>query len=58
LVFNDSILHWTRNNSTSTRFILLVDLWHPDLSDIEIAVLEELLHKLDPDTTPTNGHAA
>ncbi|HEX8500612.1 MAG TPA: aspartyl/asparaginyl beta-hydroxylase domain-containing protein [Pyrinomonadaceae bacterium] len=58
LVFNDSILHWTRNNSTKTRYILLVDMWHPDLSSIEIAVLEELLHRLDPDESTANGHPA
>lgn len=48
LVFNDSFVHEARNNSDSPRYILLVDLWHPDLTDAEVQVLEELLHILDP----------
>lgn len=48
LVFNDSFLHEARNNSESSRYIFIADIWHPDLSDAEIQVLEETLHLLDP----------
>ena len=49
LVFDDSFLHETMNNSSETRILLLVDIWHPDLTSLEISVLEEILHRLDPD---------
>ena len=52
LVFNDSFVHESSNNSESSRYNLLVDIWHPDLSDAEIQVLEEALHLLDPVPLP------
>lgn len=48
LVFDDSFSHHTINNSSTTRIILLADIWHPDLTDLEICVLEGILHRLDP----------
>jgi aspartyl/asparaginyl beta-hydroxylase (cupin superfamily) len=41
LVFDDSFLHEAANESlTEPRLVLLVDIWHPDLSEEEIKVLE------------------
>jgi aspartate beta-hydroxylase len=42
LVFDDSFSHEAWNNGTKTRFVLIVDIWHPDLSDVEISALEGL----------------
>jgi hypothetical protein len=42
LVFDDSFAHEIRNDGDRTRAVLIVDLWHPDLSPIEIQALEGL----------------
>lgn len=42
LVFDDSFEHEVWNRGSATRFILLVDFWHPDLSDVEIHVLNQI----------------
>jgi aspartyl/asparaginyl beta-hydroxylase (cupin superfamily) len=42
LVFDDSFEHEVWNRSGDTRAILIVDLWHPDLTAIEIQALEGL----------------
>lgn len=55
VVFNDSFVHESSNYSESSRYNLILDIWHPDLSAAEIQVLEELLHLLDP---PTPRHPA
>jgi len=39
LVFDDSFEHEVWNRSDSTRVVLLLDVWHPDLTEIEIAIL-------------------
>lgn len=44
IVFDDSFRHEAWNNSDSTRFVLLLDVWHPRLTTIEIQVLEEIAH--------------
>ena len=38
-VFDDSFLHSAWNRSASARYVLLADVWHPDLSDEEVALL-------------------
>ncbi|MBZ4329249.1 MULTISPECIES: aspartyl/asparaginyl beta-hydroxylase domain-containing protein [unclassified Corallococcus] len=40
LVFDESFEHEVWNDSTQTRFVLLADLWHPELTDVEIELLE------------------
>ncbi len=40
LIFDDSFEHEVWNKSGRTRFCLLVDIWHPDLSPIEIEIME------------------
>jgi aspartate beta-hydroxylase len=42
LVFDDSFEHEVWNRSDETRFILLVDFWHPDLTDAEVDVLDQV----------------
>ena len=42
LVFDDSFEHEAWNRTAEDRVVLVVDLWHPDLSSHEIAMLEGL----------------
>jgi aspartate beta-hydroxylase len=42
LVFDDSFEHEAWNRTARERTILVVDLWHPDLTSREIAALEGL----------------
>lgn len=39
LLFEDSFEHEVWNRSDSDRILLIVDFWHPDLTDVEIAAL-------------------
>ena len=39
-IFDDSFEHEVWNRSGQTRFILLLDVWHPDLTDLEVSLLE------------------
>lgn len=38
VVFDDSFLHEAENSSGKPRIVLIVDVWHPDLSDEEVNV--------------------
>ncbi len=40
LVFDDSFEHEAWNRGGYTRMILLVDIWHPSLSEVEIELLQ------------------
>ena len=42
IVFDDSFWHEVWNNSDRRRVVLILDLWHPDLSDDEVALLAGL----------------
>ncbi|MDB5093012.1 MAG: hypothetical protein JWO85_1113 [Candidatus Eremiobacteraeota bacterium] len=42
IVFDDAFVHDAWNDSDRERIVLIVDLWHPDLSDDEVALLEGL----------------
>jgi hypothetical protein len=42
LVFDDSFTHEAWNNSAQPRLVLVVDIWHPDLTDDETALLTGL----------------
>lgn len=42
LCMDTSYLHWTRNNTEKERIILLMMVWHPDLTPKERRVLEYL----------------
>lgn len=42
LLFDDSFLHEAENNSEERpRVVLIVDVWHPDLTDEEVLVIEQ-----------------
>ncbi|CDW71634.1 aspartyl asparaginyl beta-hydroxylase family protein [Stylonychia lemnae] len=48
-IFDDSFEHEVWNEGNSTRLILIIDIWHPDLSDEEIQfydVLEKESYKM------------
>lgn len=40
VVFDDFLLHEAWNHTRTDRIVLIVDLWHPDLTPWEITVLE------------------
>lgn len=42
IVFDDSFVHEAWNAGDRDRLVLIVDLWHPDLSDEEVLLLEGL----------------
>jgi hypothetical protein len=42
LVFDDCFEHHAWNRSTEDRIVVIIDLWHPDLSDEEIVLLSGL----------------
>jgi aspartyl/asparaginyl beta-hydroxylase (cupin superfamily) len=42
IVFDDSIVHEAWNAGDRDRLVLIVDVWHPDLSDEEVLLLEGL----------------
>lgn len=42
LIFDDSFIHQVWNDSDQVRKVLIWDIWHPDLSVVEIAALTEL----------------
>jgi aspartate beta-hydroxylase len=42
IVFDDSFEHEAWNRDVYDRIVLIVDLWHPDLSDDEVALLAGL----------------
>ncbi|HYZ81406.1 MAG TPA: aspartyl/asparaginyl beta-hydroxylase domain-containing protein [Solirubrobacteraceae bacterium] len=42
LVFDDSFDHEAWNHTDEDRIVLIVDLWHPALSDAEVSLLEGL----------------
>jgi aspartate beta-hydroxylase len=42
LVFDDYFEHEAWNHTDEDRIVLIVDLWHPDLSETEIRLLEGL----------------
>jgi aspartate beta-hydroxylase len=42
LVFDDSFVHEVWNTGADTRAVLLLDVWHPDLTDVEIRAFTSL----------------
>jgi aspartate beta-hydroxylase len=42
LVFDDSFEHEAWNNSDGERIVLLIQFWHPDLTDAEVWAVNEL----------------
>ncbi|MEM7051270.1 MAG: aspartyl/asparaginyl beta-hydroxylase domain-containing protein [Acidobacteriota bacterium] len=48
LVFDDSFEHEAWNFSDRTRHVLLINFWHPDLSDAEVEVLNRVNRVVAP----------
>lgn len=46
LMFDDSFEHEAWNGGSETRIVLLFDVWHPDLSDIEVDFLDKFRQSL------------
>jgi len=42
-VFDDSFLHSVAHNGYRVRVTLMLDLWHPDLTKIELTAFEKLV---------------
>jgi aspartyl/asparaginyl beta-hydroxylase (cupin superfamily) len=42
LVFDDYFIHEAWNHTQEDRIVLVLDVWHPGLSAIEVALLEAL----------------
>lgn len=40
IIFDTSFIHETENNSNQSRYVLIVDFWHPELSNEERSALE------------------
>lgn len=69
LAFDDTFEHESWNHSPATRFVLYMDVWHPDLSDVEIRVLEgiqrilgdrdhpQAIHRVLAERMEQRGHA-
>lgn len=49
LVFDDSFEHEAWNHGDHTRFVLLVNTWHPELTDVEIGFLSTVGQQLAKD---------
>ena len=48
IVFDDSYEHEAANlNSTKERVILLIDIWHPDLTKAEIEQVKSMFAEVD-----------
>jgi len=43
VVFDDSFEHEVWNDTDRTRAVLLFDVWHPDLTDVEKALLAHMM---------------
>jgi len=44
LMFDDSYPHEVRNDTNGWRCVLIVDVWNPELSDVECDMLREVVH--------------
>jgi aspartyl/asparaginyl beta-hydroxylase (cupin superfamily) len=48
LLFDDSFEHEVWNRSNATRFVLLLDVWHAELTDAEVWILSEIVARVNP----------
>ncbi|MEQ1506315.1 MAG: aspartyl/asparaginyl beta-hydroxylase domain-containing protein [Myxococcota bacterium] len=46
-VFDDGFVHEAWNRGDAERVVLLWDIWHPDLSEVEVAALRLLFPRID-----------
>jgi aspartate beta-hydroxylase len=56
LVFDDSFNHEAKNLSDEERVVLIVDVWHPDLSDHEVALLSGLQRYIENTAQGLSGY--
>jgi aspartate beta-hydroxylase len=42
VVFDDTYSHEAWNRSAQTRVVMIFDMWHPDLSEVERIAVQEL----------------
>jgi len=47
LVFDDSFIHETWNRGTSSRVVMIWDVWHPELTPVEIASMTYLFPRIE-----------
>ena len=47
VIFDDSYMHEVWHKGTETRMVLLWDIWHPDLTEIEVDVLKMIFPIID-----------
>lgn len=58
LVFDDSFEHEVWNRGEGTRIVLLVDFWHPELTEIEKLAFQQLSGLVRPLLLAGDGQAA
>lgn len=47
MIFDDTIEHEAKNNSSSRRIVLIFDVWRPEIADDEKPVLSEIFKTID-----------
>ena len=52
LAFDDTFEHSAFNDSDETRFVLYVDLWHPELTSVEVQFLAHAQQLMVPEDDP------
>jgi aspartyl/asparaginyl beta-hydroxylase (cupin superfamily) len=52
LAFDDTFEHEAWNQADTTRFVLFLDVWHPDLTPVEIGLLQRIQRLADQDDHP------
>jgi hypothetical protein len=55
MIFDDSIEHEAKNESSETRIVLLFDIWRPELDDDEKAGISGVFNTIDRFTTVSDG---
>jgi hypothetical protein len=55
-VFDDSFEHEVHHRGTSTRFIMLLDIWHPELTPVECKVAAQVLWSPGSSETQLEKH--
>jgi aspartyl/asparaginyl beta-hydroxylase (cupin superfamily) len=53
VVFDDSFIHETWNRGTSSRVVLIWDVWHPELTPLEIRAMTYLFPRIESFVTAT-----
>ena len=43
IIFDDSFEHEAENTSDLPRVVLIIDIWHPDLSNDDVSFIREII---------------